>query len=136
MLSVSCACGTNCVHSTSGKSSSQVHSPAMKWLLYVRMARSAALTRWLCGSTSCTPMSASSFKYFTIAFDAMLSKMLNLGLNPLFLRYSIFSLNTSIIVSSFVFAIGSTRIEFELQSYIFNGMWNQELALDIYCSLL
>ena len=66
----------------------------------------------------------------------MLSKMLNLGLNPRFLRYSNFSLNTSIIVSSFVFAIGSARIEFELQSYIFNGMWNQELALDIYCSLL
>ena len=44
----------------------------------------------------------------------MLSKMLNLGLNPLFLRYSNFSLNTLIIVSSFVFAIGPARIAFEL----------------------
>merc|ERR1712115_669304 len=50
----------------------------------------------------------------------MLSRMLNLGLNPHFLRYSSFSLNPFIIVSSFVFAIGSARIEFELQSYMMN----------------
>ena len=55
-----------------------------------------------------------------IALDAMLSKMLNLGLNPLFMNYSINSLKFPMTVLSFVFGIGFERIAFELKSYITN----------------
>ena len=55
-----------------------------------------------------------------MAFDAMLSRILKRGLNPLLVRWLIFSLNTLIIVSSFVFGIASAKILFELQSYMMN----------------
>jgi hypothetical protein len=41
------ACGSNLSHRFSGKLRSVLLSAAMKWLLNVRIARSAALRRWI-----------------------------------------------------------------------------------------
>ena len=83
MFSVSCACLMSLHHRTDGKSSSHVQSPAMVWFLKVLMARSAALERWLCGSTDCILIPLSSRYDFT-AFVATLSMMLKTGLKFLF----------------------------------------------------
>jgi hypothetical protein len=52
MLQVMVACCAKWDHSWKGKFLSVMHKPLMKWFLKVCMARSAALTRWLYGSTS------------------------------------------------------------------------------------
>ena len=44
-LSVQVACGSRRSHRWMGKFGSVVHSPAIRWFLKVRMARSAALRR-------------------------------------------------------------------------------------------
>ena len=98
MLSVSCACLMSLHHRTDGKSLAYVQSPAMVWFLKVWMARSAALERWLCGSTSCIFMPSSS-RYVLTVFVATLSMMLNTSLKFRFFSYSIFVLNASTVVS-------------------------------------
>lgn len=60
MFNESCACGMNLLHMAAGQSLSIVQNPAMRWFLKVWMARSAALTLWLCGSTSWILMSSVS----------------------------------------------------------------------------
>ena len=104
MFSVSCACLMSLHHRMDGKSSLHVQSPAMVWSLKVWMACSAALERWLCGSTSCILMPLSSRYDFT-AFVATLSMMLNTGLKLRFFKYSMFVLNAATVVSFFKFLL-------------------------------
>jgi hypothetical protein len=80
-LRVSCACGINLSHSCNGKFLSTVANPAMKWFLNVWIARSAALTRWFSGSTSCSVASC-SFRNCLIVLEHSLSLTWNCGLNP------------------------------------------------------
>ena len=115
MLSVSCACFISLHHRTDGKSSSHVHSPSMVWFLKVWMSRSAALERWLWGSTSCILMPSSS-RYDLTAFVATLSMMLNTVLKFRFLKYSMFVLNASTVVSFFKFFTDVARMALEDQS--------------------
>ena len=98
MFSVSCDCFMSLHHRTDGKSSSHVQSPAMVWFLKVWMARSTALERWLCGSTSCILMPSPSRYDFT-SFVATLSMMFNTGLKFRFFKYSMFFLNAATFVS-------------------------------------
>ena len=42
----------NLSNSLDGKLSSQVYNPAIRWFLYVQMARSTTLQRWICGGTN------------------------------------------------------------------------------------
>ena len=115
MFSVSCACFMSLHHRLDGKSTSHVQSPAMVSFLKVWMTRSAALERWLCGSTSCILMPSSS-RYVLTAFVATLSMMLNTGLKFRFLKYSMFVLNASTVVSFFKFFTGVVRMALEDQS--------------------
>ena len=102
MFSVSCACFMSLHHRTDGKYSPHVQSPEMVWFLKVWMARSAALERWLCGSTSCVLMPSSS-RYDLTVFVATLSMMLNTGLKFRFFKYSMFVLKAATVVSFFYF---------------------------------
>ena len=112
MFSVSCACFMSLHHMTDGKSSSNVQSPAMVWFLKVWMDRSDALERWLWGSTICILMPSSS-RYVLTAFVATFLMMLNTGLKFRFLKYSMFVLNASTVVSFFNFLTGVARIALE-----------------------
>ena len=114
MFSVSCACFMSLHHRTDGKSSSHMQSPAMVWFLKVWMARSAALERWLCGSTSCILMPSSS-RYYLTDFVATLSMMLNTGLKFRFFKYSMCVLNASTVVSFFKIFTGVARMALEDQ---------------------
>ena len=98
IFSVSCACLMTLHHMKDGKSLSHVQSPAIVCFLKVWMARSAALERWLYGSTSCILIPSSS-RYDLTAFVATLLMMLNTGLKFRFLKYSMFVLNASTVVS-------------------------------------
>ena len=104
MFSVSCACFLSLHHRTDEKSSSHVQIPAMLWFLKVWMARSAALERGLCGSTNCILMPSSS-RYDLSAFVATLLMVLNTGLKFRFLKYSMFVLNASTVVSFLIFLL-------------------------------
>ena len=45
-------CGRSRSHSREGNCGSHVYKPAIRWFLYVRIARSAAFRRWMCGGTN------------------------------------------------------------------------------------
>ena len=85
----------------------------------VFIAYSAALTRWLCGSTKYSFIFSSS-GYFLAAFEATLSMMLKTGLKHLFVRYVMFSLNVSIVEVSVISFTGVDKIAFDDQSYSTN----------------
>ena len=65
------------------------HKPLMKWFLNVWMARSAALTRWLVGSTNCY-LQFFERRYFLRGVTAWFSVTLKVGLCP----FPVNSLNT------------------------------------------
>ena len=80
-LRVMSACGRSFSHRIKGKSGSVLQRPAMKWFLKVRMARSAALRRWMWGGASWKSMSWLSMNCMS-AVDASLSSRWRLGLSP------------------------------------------------------
>ena len=83
-------------------------------ILNVLIACSAAFTRWLCGSTGFIMM-LSYYRYFLNDLDATLSMMLKTGLNPLFVKYVMFSLKVPIMDLSFKYFTGVARIPFDDQ---------------------
>ena len=86
IFSVSWACSMNLSHSWMGQFLSIVPSPAMKWSLKVAIACSAALTRWLCASTSW--ISISFFvMYDCTVFEHSLSMTLSVGFAFFYSRY-------------------------------------------------
>ena len=89
------------------------HKPLMKWFLNVCMARSAAFTRWLAGSTNCH-LQFCARRYFLRRVNAWLSVTLNVGLCPFPVSSVKILSNASIIVLSYTFAIGSAKIELVL----------------------
>ena len=141
MLSVSCACFMCLHHRTDGKSSAHVQSPTMVLFLKVWMERSAALERWLCGSTSCILMPSSS-RYDLTAFVATLSMMLNTGLKFRFLKDSMFVLNAYTVVSFLNFywcgedGVGGPIVEYENSRVTFHALDGEVAStVDVYCSL-
>ena len=115
MLRECCACTSNLCQSCSGNCQSIAHIPAIKWLLKVCIAISAALTLWSCGSMSWRPI-CSSYRNVLIVCVVMLSIMLNVGQNPILVKYSIFCLKTIITASSLELHINSMRMELVFQS--------------------
>ena len=111
MLRESCPCSSNSFQSCAGKSLSVVHKPEMKWSLKVCMARSAASTLWLCGSTNCSFMFFFC-RYVLIFYDATLSRMFSVGLNLLSVRYVTHAWNAVIISLSDEIFILLTKISF------------------------
>ena len=115
MSSVSCTCGANSSHSCSGsgKSLSVVASASMNASLNVWIAHSAALTWWLCGSTSCKSHSF-LVRTFLIYFVAWLSIKFIFGLYSFASNVS----NTSLYAAKMLWlstcAMGLTRIAFVL----------------------
>ena len=109
MLRVSCDCANHLSHSCSGALTSIVANPEMKWYLAVLTAVSAALTRWLCGSTNWM-LVFWLMMYFLMALEHSLSKTCSLGARFRSCRYSYMSLNTAIMDSSLRFFIGRSKI--------------------------
>ncbi len=81
--------------------------------LKVWMTCSAALTQWLCGSTSCNLHSFLVRNYF-ICFVAWLSITFNFGLNPFYSNNSKLVLYALKMLLSSRFAIGMVGMEFVL----------------------
>ena len=102
---MSWACFISLYHSTDGNVSSHVLIPSIVLFLNVCIARYAAFTRWLCGSTSCITMFSSS-RYLLTDLEATLSMLLNTGLKILFVKYVMFSLKVAIMDSSFKYFTG------------------------------
>ena len=75
-LIVSCIWGRNLSYSCIGQSLSTVASAAMMWYFIAFTAGSAALTRWLCGSTNLIA-TLSALTYFWTALEHSLSIMCN-----------------------------------------------------------
>ncbi len=78
IFNVSSTCGRNSSHSWRGQCVSTVASAAMKCSLKVVMARSAALTRWLCGGTRWM-LIFSDLMYFSTAAEHSLSITFSVG---------------------------------------------------------
>ena len=85
MLSVVVACGMSRSQRWVGKVGSVLQSPAIKWFFHVRMARSAALRRCMCGGTSWKSTSLVRLNAFK-ALDASLSNQWICGRKPLLVR--------------------------------------------------
>ena len=85
-------------------------------IIVVCSARYAALPQCLCGSTNSSFIFSSS-RYCLTSFEATLSMMLNTGLESLFVRYVVFSLNVAIVKVSVRSFTGVTNISFDEQSY-------------------
>ena len=95
-------------------------------ILNVLIACSAAFTRWLCGSIGFIMM-LSYYRYFLNDLDATLSMMLKTGLNPLFVKYVMFSLKIVIVDASFEYFTDVSKVEFYDQSnsitfYVFSSI--------------
>ena len=113
---MSCSCLINLHHSTDGNFSSHVLRPEILLFLKVCIARSTALTWWLCGSDNFTFIFSFS-RYFLTALDATLSMMFKTGLKSLFISNMMFSLNVKIVEVSVKYFTGVSNIVFDDQSY-------------------
>ena len=83
------ACGSSQHHRCIGKHVSVLEIPALKWYFHVLMARSSALTRWICGSTNWYSIFF-CLLYFLRLSDASLSNQWTRGLYRLVFRCSTF----------------------------------------------
>jgi hypothetical protein len=78
---VSSPCGNVSHHSDNGHAGSQLHKPATKWFLPVRMALSHGLRLWSCGGTSWWSISRDFMNSLNCS-EHSLSKRWSLGLQP------------------------------------------------------
>ena len=99
----------------------------MKWFLKLLIYLTTALNWWLGGSTNCIWMFY-SWRYNLIDFNATLSMILKLGLNPLLVMQLMWVWKSLIIVSYLVYFIGSAKIAFVVQLY--------RMKMEMYTSML
>ena len=95
------------------KSTSVVARAAINSSLNVWMARSATLTWWLCGLTSCS-LHLFSDRYYLMCLVAWLSITLSFSLNPFDVSSSEYFLHASNMVLSSIPFIGVARMQFDL----------------------
>jgi len=109
MLRVSCTWGRNSSQSCRGQVGSTVDSVEMKCSLNVAIARSAALTRWLCGGTSCRSIFC-LWMCLTTALEHSLSMMLRWIVWPRAVNSSWILVKASIMAASVCDGMARTRI--------------------------